>query len=109
VFARTATDAAASLVPTEKRGFALSVVVAGLSAATALGAPIGMMKGSRRPSSWPIRLAKLRIRDRLKALEAQIMPPPQSRVFVFYGDDEPSPLDPPLAEQRRAGRFWRVS
>jgi hypothetical protein len=39
------------------------------------------------------------IRDRLKALEAQIMPPPQSRVFVFYGDDEPSRLDPPLAEQ----------
>jgi hypothetical protein len=38
--------AAASLVPTEKRGFALSVVVAGLTAATALGgAPIGMVTG----------------------------------------------------------------
>lgn len=37
------------------------------------------------------------IRDRLKALEDRIAP--QSRVFVFYEDDEPSPLDPPLAEQ----------
>ena len=33
-----------------------------------------------------------RVRDRLKALEAQIMPPPQSRVFSLAIDDR-SPLN----------------
>ena len=43
-----------------------------------------------------------RVGDRLKRLEAQIMP--KGRVFVFYGD-EPSPLNPdlpPYAEQLAA-------
>jgi MFS transporter, DHA1 family, inner membrane transport protein len=37
---------AAVLVPSERRGFALAIVVAGLSSATALGAPIGTAVGS---------------------------------------------------------------
>jgi hypothetical protein len=32
-----------------------------------------------------------RIRDRLKALETRIMPPPLARVFAFFMDDQ-SPL-----------------
>ena len=42
----TAGAAAAALVTPERRGFALAVVLAGLSAATALGAPIGTLISS---------------------------------------------------------------
>jgi hypothetical protein len=39
-----------------------------------------------------------RVRDRLKALEDRIMPPPQSRVFAFFGDDQaPLTCDEQLA------------
>jgi MFS transporter, DHA1 family, inner membrane transport protein len=41
MYSPTATAVAASLVPPEQRGRALSIVVAGLSGATALGAPLG--------------------------------------------------------------------
>lgn len=41
MFSPTATATGASLVPAEQRGRALAVVIAGLSTATALGAPIG--------------------------------------------------------------------
>ena len=52
MFGPTATGSAASLVSPEKRGFALSVVVAGLSAATALGAPIGTAIGGLGDWRW---------------------------------------------------------
>ncbi|MGW5432438.1 MFS transporter [Streptomyces sp. NPDC004059] len=42
----TAVAAAAALAPPERRGRAISVVMAGLSAATALGAPLGTAIGS---------------------------------------------------------------
>jgi DHA1 family inner membrane transport protein len=42
----TASATAAALVAPERRGFALAAVVAGLSAATALGAPIGTLVGA---------------------------------------------------------------
>ena len=42
----TATGAATLIVPPERRGFAISVVVAGMTVSTALGAPIGTMIGS---------------------------------------------------------------
>ncbi|MGF6767898.1 DHA1 family inner membrane transport protein [Paraburkholderia sp. GAS199] len=45
MYAPTATGAGASVVPQERRGFALSVVAAGLTASTALGAPIGTIIG----------------------------------------------------------------
>lgn len=41
MFSPTATAAGASLVPPERRGRALAVVIAGLTSATALGSPIG--------------------------------------------------------------------
>jgi predicted MFS family arabinose efflux permease len=41
MYSPTATAVAASLVPAEQRGRALAIVVAGLSGATALGAPLG--------------------------------------------------------------------
>lgn len=45
MFSPTATAVAASLVPAEQRGRALAIVIAGLSSATALGAPIGTVLG----------------------------------------------------------------
>lgn len=45
MFAPTATGAAATMVSPEKRGFALSVVAAGLTTSTALGTPIGAVIG----------------------------------------------------------------
>ncbi|MET9683579.1 MFS transporter [Streptomyces coeruleorubidus] len=47
MFTPTATTTAASLVPPERRGRALAIVMAGLSGATALGAPIGTVIGSQ--------------------------------------------------------------
>jgi len=45
MFSPTATAAGASLVPPEQRGRALAIVIAGLSSATALGAPLGTFIG----------------------------------------------------------------
>jgi MFS transporter, DHA1 family, inner membrane transport protein len=45
MFSPTATAAGASLVPPEQRGRALAIVIAGLSGATALGAPLGTFIG----------------------------------------------------------------
>jgi predicted MFS family arabinose efflux permease len=50
MFTPTATAAAASLAPAHQRGRALAIVTAGLSSATALGAPIGTAIGSQ--TSW---------------------------------------------------------
>jgi len=52
MFAPTATGAAAMLVPPERRGFALSVVIAGLSGSTALGTPIGAVIGDLGDWRW---------------------------------------------------------
>lgn len=51
-FSPTATGAAAMLVRPEKRGFALSVVVAGLTISTALGTPIGAVIGGLSDWRW---------------------------------------------------------
>lgn len=45
MFAPTATGAAAGMVAPERRGYALSILSAGLAAATALGSPIGAVIG----------------------------------------------------------------
>lgn len=45
MYSPTATATAASLVPPEKRATALAIVIAGLSSATALGAPMGTFIG----------------------------------------------------------------
>jgi predicted MFS family arabinose efflux permease len=52
MFSPTATGAAASIVPPERRGYALSVVVAGMTVSTALGAPIGSLIGSLGDWHW---------------------------------------------------------
>jgi len=46
MFAPTALGVASSIVPPERRGYALSIVTAGLAGATALGSPIGTFIGS---------------------------------------------------------------
>jgi predicted MFS family arabinose efflux permease len=52
MFAPTATGAAASIVAPEKRGYALSLVIAGLAGATALGTPIGAAIGGLGDWRW---------------------------------------------------------
>lgn len=52
MFAPTATGAAAMIVPPARRGYALSVVIAGLTAATALGSPAGAVIGGLGDWRW---------------------------------------------------------
>lgn len=52
MFAPTATGSASVLVPPKQRGFALSVVIAGLTAATALGSPMGSIIGGLGDWRW---------------------------------------------------------
>lgn len=52
MFAPTATGAAASMVPPEKRGFALAVVITGLTTSTALGTPAGALIGGLGDWRW---------------------------------------------------------
>jgi predicted MFS family arabinose efflux permease len=52
MFAPTATGAAATLVAPEKRGQALSIVIAGLTVSTALGTPIGAVIGALGDWRW---------------------------------------------------------
>ncbi|MEV5779155.1 MFS transporter [Streptomyces antimycoticus] len=47
MFTPTASSTASALVPAERRGRALALVMAGLSAATALGAPLGTVIGTQ--------------------------------------------------------------
>ncbi len=52
MFSPTAAGAAASIVPPERRGFALSVVLAGMTISTAVGAPIGTVIGGLGDWRW---------------------------------------------------------
>jgi predicted MFS family arabinose efflux permease len=52
MFAPTATGAAATVVPPESRGQALSIVIAGLTVATALGSPVGAVIGGLGDWRW---------------------------------------------------------
>jgi DHA1 family inner membrane transport protein len=52
MFAPTATGAATIIVAPDRRGFALSVVVAGLTASTALGSPTGALIGGLGDWRW---------------------------------------------------------
>src|SRR5258708_29589530 len=52
MFSPTATGSAAMLVPTERRGFALSVLVAGLTLSSALGSPTGAVIGGLGDWRW---------------------------------------------------------
>lgn len=52
MFSPTATGSAALIVPPERRGHALAIVVAGLSAATALGSPLGAVIGGLGDWRW---------------------------------------------------------
>ena len=52
MFAPTASGAGVLLVPAHKRGFALSVVIGGLTTATALGSPMGSMIGALGDWRW---------------------------------------------------------
>lgn len=52
MFGPTATGAATLIVPPERRGFAISLVIAGMTVSTALGAPIGALIGNLSDWHW---------------------------------------------------------
>lgn len=52
IFFPTATGSAASIVPPEKRGYALSVVATGMTVSTVLGSPIGTLIGGLSNWHW---------------------------------------------------------
>jgi predicted MFS family arabinose efflux permease len=52
MFGPTAMGAAASIVPPERRGFALAVVITGLTSSTALGTPLGAVIGGLGDWRW---------------------------------------------------------
>jgi predicted MFS family arabinose efflux permease len=52
MFAPTASGAGAMLVPPHRRGFALSIIVGGLTVATALGSPMGSLIGGLGDWRW---------------------------------------------------------
>jgi predicted MFS family arabinose efflux permease len=52
IYAPTAMGSGAVIMPPEKRGFALSVVIAGLTLSTALGAPMGTIIGGLGDWRW---------------------------------------------------------
>jgi predicted MFS family arabinose efflux permease len=52
MFAPTASGAGAMIVPPERRGFALSIIIGGLTTATALGSPLGSVIGGLGDWRW---------------------------------------------------------
>jgi MFS transporter, DHA1 family, inner membrane transport protein len=52
MFSPTATGAGSMLVTPERRGFAISIIIAGLTAATALGSPAGAVIGGLGDWRW---------------------------------------------------------
>jgi predicted MFS family arabinose efflux permease len=52
MFAPTASGAGTMLVPANRRGFALSIIVGGLTTATALGSPLGSIIGGLGDWRW---------------------------------------------------------
>lgn len=54
LFSPTASGVGTMLVPAERRGFALSIIVAGLTTATALGTPIGAVIGGLVDWRWTL-------------------------------------------------------
>jgi predicted MFS family arabinose efflux permease len=52
MFAPTASGAGVLLVPPQRRGFALSIIIGGLTTATALGSPIGSVIGALGDWRW---------------------------------------------------------
>jgi MFS transporter, DHA1 family, inner membrane transport protein len=52
MFAPTASGAGVLLVPPQRRGFALSVIIGGLTTATALGSPMGSLIGALGDWRW---------------------------------------------------------
>ena len=52
VFSPTASGAGVGLVPPERRGYALAIIVAGVTTATALGSPVGALIGGLGDWRW---------------------------------------------------------
>jgi predicted MFS family arabinose efflux permease len=83
IFTPAASATAAALVSPERRGRALAIVMAGLSGATALGAPIGTLVGSLgdwRLTMWFVALLGLLAMIGVRTLLPQMAPPPALRL-----------------------------
>lgn len=83
MFTPAASAMAAGLVSPERRGRALAIVMAGLSGATALGAPIGTLIGSLgnwRLTMWFVAALGLLALVGVRLLLPQMAPPPRLRL-----------------------------
>ncbi len=83
IFTPAASATAAALVSPERRGRALAIVMAGLSGATALGAPIGTLVGSLgdwRLTMWFVAALGLLAMIGIRMLLPQMMPSPPLRL-----------------------------
>jgi len=83
MFTPAASAMAAGLVSPERRGRALAIVMAGLSGATALGAPIGTLVGSLgdwRLTMWFVAALGLLALVGVRLLLPQMAPPPRLRL-----------------------------
>ncbi|WP_198419875.1 MFS transporter [Pseudaminobacter salicylatoxidans] len=83
IFTPAASAMAAALVAPEMRGRALAIVMAGLSGATALGAPIGTLVGNLgdwRLTMWFVAALGLLAMVGVRTLLPQMIPPPALRL-----------------------------
>ncbi|MGN6143730.1 MAG: MFS transporter [Mesorhizobium sp.] len=83
IFTPAASAMAAALVAPEMRGRALAIVMAGLSGATALGAPIGTLVGNLgdwRLTMWFVAALGLLAMVGVRTLLPQMTPPPALRL-----------------------------
>lgn len=83
IFTPAASAMAAALVAPEMRGRALAIVMAGLSGATALGAPIGTLVGNLgdwRLTMWFVAALGLLAMFGVRTLLPQMTPPPALRL-----------------------------
>lgn len=84
MFTPAASAMAAALVAPERRGRALAIVMAGLSGATALGAPIGTLVssfGDWRLTMWFVAALGLLAMVGVRVLLPQMTPPPPLRLM----------------------------
>src|SRR6266851_535472 len=122
MFTPAASASAAALVPPERRGRALAMVIAGLSAATALGAPTGTVIGTL--GSWRLTMWFVAALGALAALGVAALlpripgPPPRGRRrrhgvggaaggMGRGGDDRQPRLRPPHRSLRQPPRDQR--
>ena len=100
MFAPTATGAAPMLVAPERRGYALSVAVAGLTSSTALGSPMGAIIGSFVDWRWAKFAPFLDVPLFTKAVDrfAEMVVGGNHRCLLLLPPQDGPPIPPPAGD-----------